>query len=211
MMRSRSVSRPSGRWPPTSRSAPRSGAVWVSRCLMRMRCLPPPANSGMWSATVSSGASKCCSQAQATARVAASFEIENQGTQCSLVSGWPAGVWPRAMSAMVWPWWTTCRVAPLVALSARTCVNAEVVRGRSVMVADGRSRPVTRRSSGPTGLVISAGGTGASGALVGSVTGAVHVHVVAGVDQPVEQGLGDHGVGEQRIPVHRVAIEGQDQ
>jgi len=34
---------------------------------------------------------------------------------------------------------------------------------------------------------------------------------VAGVDQPVEQRFGDHGVGEQRIPVGRGAVGGQHQ
>ena len=34
---------------------------------------------------------------------------------------------------------------------------------------------------------------------------------MAVVDQSVEQGLGDDGVGEQRIPVDRGAVRGQDQ
>src|SRR5437667_7387670 len=38
-------------------------------------------------------------------------------------------------------------------------------------------------------------------AFVGSVAGAVHEDVVAGVDEPVEQGLGDDRVGEQGVPV----------
>ena len=41
------------------------------------------------------------------------------------------------------------------------------------------------------------------GRLRGAVAGAGHQHLVAGVDQSVEEGLSDHGVGEQRIPVGR--------
>jgi DDE superfamily endonuclease len=54
-------------------------------------------------------------------------------------------------------------------------------------------------------------GDGASGPFVGSVAGAVHEDLVAGVDEPVEQGLGDDGVREQRVPVGRVAVRGGDQ
>src|SRR6266545_4020524 len=43
---------------------------------------------------------------------------------------------------------------------------------------------------------------GAAGSLVGPVAGAVHEDLVAGVDQPVQQGLGDDRVGEQRVPVN---------
>ena len=39
-----------------------------------------------------------------------------------------------------------------------------------------------------------------SGALVGSVAGAAELDVMTGVDQPVEQRLGDDRVREQRIP-----------
>ena len=46
-------------------------------------------------------------------------------------------------------------------------------------------------------------GDGAPGSVAGSVAGSVHEELVAVVDQSVEQGLGDDGVGEQRIPVHR--------
>ncbi len=39
--------------------------------------------------------------------------------------------------------------------------------------------------------------------FVGPVAGAVHEDLVAGVDQAVEQRLGDDRVGEQRVPVRR--------
>src|SRR5437879_969418 len=51
----------------------------------------------------------------------------------------------------------------------------------------------------PCGLVLVVGDT--PGSLVGSVAGSVHEHLVAGVDESIEQGFGDDGVGEQRIPV----------
>ena len=51
----------------------------------------------------------------------------------------------------------------------------------------------------PGGLLVVVGDTPWS--LVGSVAGAVHEHLVAGVDQSVEEGLGDDGVGEQGVPV----------
>jgi Putative Flp pilus-assembly TadE/G-like len=44
---------------------------------------------------------------------------------------------------------------------------------------------------------------GPAGPLVGPVAGAVHEDLVAGVDEPVQQRLGDDRVGEQRIPVNR--------
>ena len=34
---------------------------------------------------------------------------------------------------------------------------------------------------------------------------------MAGVDQSVEEGFGDDGVREQRVPVDRFAVRGQDQ
>ena len=40
-----------------------------------------------------------------------------------------------------------------------------------------------------------------AGSLSGPVAGSVHEDLVAGVDQPVEEGLGDDGVGEQGVPV----------
>lgn len=54
-------------------------------------------------------------------------------------------------------------------------------------------------------------GDGAPGSFVGSVAGAVHEELVAVVDQSVEQGLGDDEVGEQRVPVDRAAVAGQNQ
>jgi hypothetical protein len=35
--------------------------------------------------------------------------------------------------------------------------------------------------------------------------------LVAGVDDPVEEGLGDGGVGEQGVPVGRGPVRGQDE
>ena len=37
--------------------------------------------------------------------------------------------------------------------------------------------------------------------LAGAVAGSVHEDLVAGVDEPVEEGFGDDGVGEQGVPV----------
>jgi hypothetical protein len=37
------------------------------------------------------------------------------------------------------------------------------------------------------------------------------VDVVSGVDQPIEDGLGDDGVGEQRIPVDGGTVGGEDE
>src|SRR6476659_4406920 len=54
-------------------------------------------------------------------------------------------------------------------------------------------------------------GGDASGSLVGPVARAVHEDLVAGVDEPVEQGFGDDRVGEQRVPVGRSAVGGQDE
>jgi transposase len=48
------------------------------------------------------------------------------------------------------------------------------------------------------------------GSLVRAVAGSVHEDLVAGVDEPVEERLGDHRVGEQRIPVDRGPVAGQD-
>jgi hypothetical protein len=45
-------------------------------------------------------------------------------------------------------------------------------------------------------------GGDAPGSLVRPVAGSVHEDLVAGVDEPVEQGLGDDRVGEQRVPVN---------
>ena len=55
------------------------------------------------------------------------------------------------------------------------------------------------------------GGDDAPGSLVRPVAGPVHEDLVAGVDEPVEQGLGDDRVGEQRIPVGGRPVGGQDQ
>ncbi len=58
-------------------------------------------------------------------------------------------------------------------------------------------------------MLMLAGGRGGPGddrvswALVGPVAVAVHDDLVGGVDEPVEQGLGDDGVREQRVPVCR--------
>ena len=41
-----------------------------------------------------------------------------------------------------------------------------------------------------------------AGSFSGSVAGSVHEDLVAGVDEPVQEGLGDHGVGKQRVPVN---------
>lgn len=40
------------------------------------------------------------------------------------------------------------------------------------------------------------------GLFCGPVAGSVHEDVVAAVDHPVEEGLGDDGAGEQRVPVN---------
>jgi hypothetical protein len=48
------------------------------------------------------------------------------------------------------------------------------------------------------------------GALVRAVAGSVHEDLMAGVDQSVEERLGDHRVGEQRVPVDRGPVAGQD-
>jgi hypothetical protein len=54
-------------------------------------------------------------------------------------------------------------------------------------------------------------GVPVTGPLVGPVAGAVHEDLVAVVDEPVEQGFGDDGVGEQRVPVDRCPVAGQDE
>src|SRR6516162_5273142 len=59
--------------------------------------------------------------------------------------------------------------------------------------------------------VLLRGGDDAAGSLVGPVAGSVHEDLVAGVDEPVEQGLGNDRVGEQRVPVGRAAVGGQDE
>lgn len=50
-----------------------------------------------------------------------------------------------------------------------------------------------------------------TGSLVRPVAGSVYEDLVAVVDEPVEQRFGDDGVGEQRIPVDRRSVAGQDQ
>ena len=50
-----------------------------------------------------------------------------------------------------------------------------------------------------------------AGSAVGPVAFAVEQQVVAGVDDPVQDGLADHGVGEERIPVGGGAVGGQHQ
>ena len=47
------------------------------------------------------------------------------------------------------------------------------------------------------------------GSFVGSVAAPGHVDVVGGVDQSVEDGLGDDGVGEQLIPVFGSTVGGE--
>ena len=59
--------------------------------------------------------------------------------------------------------------------------------------------PVVGTLSGGRGLLV----RDVPGAGSGSVAGSGHEQLVAVVDQSVEQGLGDDGVGEQRIPVDR--------
>jgi hypothetical protein len=41
-----------------------------------------------------------------------------------------------------------------------------------------------------------------SGAFAGPVAGSVHEDLMAGVDESVEEGFGDDGVGEQAVPVN---------
>src|SRR3954466_6307648 len=63
-------------------------------------------------------------------------------------------------------------------------------------------RGVIRQSRSRFGeVLLGAGLLGRLGSLVGSVAASVHVDVVGGVDEPVKDGLGDDGVGEQGIPV----------
>ncbi len=45
----------------------------------------------------------------------------------------------------------------------------------------------------------------------GSVAASVEVDGVRGVDEPVENALGDDGVGEERIPVFGSSVRGQDE
>jgi hypothetical protein len=54
-------------------------------------------------------------------------------------------------------------------------------------------------------------GDGTPGAFVRPVAGAVDEDLVAGVDESIEQGLGHDRVREQRTPVRRVAVGGDDQ
>src|SRR6266851_1737717 len=54
-------------------------------------------------------------------------------------------------------------------------------------------------------------GTGTAGAAPGPVAFAFQEQVVAGVQDPVQDGLADDRVGEQRVPVGRAAVGGQDQ
>src|SRR5207253_2637928 len=55
------------------------------------------------------------------------------------------------------------------------------------------------------------GGLGLAGAAPGTVALTVQQQVVAGVEDPVQDGLADDRVGEQRVPVGRAAVGGQDQ
>src|SRR5260370_37276844 len=48
-----------------------------------------------------------------------------------------------------------------------------------------------------------------SGSFVGAVAGAVHEDLVAVVDDPVEEGFGDDGIGEQRVPVLGGPVRGE--
>ena len=97
---------------------------------------------------------------------------------------------------------TTMTTMPAEPLRSLTCVDDHVI-------------PQGLRSSNSPGLarrvdvyrvVVVALVGDAPGSFAGSVAGSVHEDLVAGVDQPVEQGLGDDGVGEQRIPVDRVPV-----
>src|SRR5579875_3492496 len=49
------------------------------------------------------------------------------------------------------------------------------------------------------------------GVFAGPVARPVHEGLVAGVDEPVREGLGDDGVGEQRVPVGGGSVGGEDQ
>jgi hypothetical protein len=55
------------------------------------------------------------------------------------------------------------------------------------------------------------GGLVLAGATPGTVALAVQQQVVAGVEDPVQDGLADDRVGEQRVPVGRGPVAGQDQ
>src|SRR5207247_8835452 len=54
-------------------------------------------------------------------------------------------------------------------------------------------------------------GTGMAGAAPGTVALAFQQQVVAGVEDPVQDGFADDRVGEQRVPVGRRPVGGQDQ
>jgi len=86
------------------------------------------------------------------------------------------------------------------------------IRGRARNSSGLRSR----NSPGP-GLisvlpdVLLPGGDDAPGSFVGPVAGPGHEDLVAGVDEPVEQGLGDDRVGEQGVPVGGRPVGGEDE
>jgi hypothetical protein len=50
-----------------------------------------------------------------------------------------------------------------------------------------------------------------SGSFSGPVAWPVHEDLVAVVDEPVERGLGDDAVGEERVPIRRRPVRGQDE
>ena len=80
----------------------------------------------------------------------------------------------------------------------RRCVNAHVIPGACAHVIP---QVVGPDDVLPCGLLVVICDT--AGPLVRSVAGAVHEHLMAGVDQPIQQRFGDDGVGEQRVPVDR--------
>ena len=93
-------------------------------------------------------------------------------------------------------------VARLAGMAARFCTMLDC--GRSPNSPGRRSS----NSPGPGRVLILAGARGVSGddapgAFAGPVAGPVHDDLVAGVDDPVEQGFSDDGVGEQGVPVNR--------
>ncbi|SRR5260370_998378 len=91
-------------------------------------------------------------------------------------------------------------------------IPASVYCGRS------RNSPGRRSSNSPgPGRVVSLaaarvpGGDDTPGSFVGPVAWPVHDYLVAGVDDPVEEGFGDDGVGEQGVPVGGCPVGCEDQ
>src|SRR5258708_1572266 len=52
-------------------------------------------------------------------------------------------------------------------------------------------------------------GSGPAGSFIRAVGGPVHEDLVAVVDDPVEEGFGNDGVGEQRVPVLGCPVRGE--